>query len=101
MSPLVVFSSTCKGSDEGHISTKGLRSQKTVRAFKRLYPCPFTGKSSGPCPGWIIDHILPLECHGLDVVLNMQWQTVIDAKAKDKWEICGDTQHKACSGLAY
>lgn len=37
-------------------------------------------------PGWIIDHIKPLKEGGADDPSNMQWQTVADAKAKDKWE---------------
>jgi hypothetical protein len=34
----------------------------------------------------VIDHIKPLSCSGADNPGNMQWQTVADAKAKDKWE---------------
>jgi hypothetical protein len=37
-------------------------------------------------PGYIKDHIRALDCGGPDAVSNMQWQTVADAKAKDKWE---------------
>ncbi|MEO8483108.1 MAG: HNH endonuclease signature motif containing protein [Acidobacteriota bacterium] len=37
-------------------------------------------------PGYIIDHIIPLACHGPDDPSNMQWQTVEEAKAKDKIE---------------
>jgi len=37
-------------------------------------------------PGYIIDHIIPLKRGGADSVTNMQWQTVADAKAKDRWE---------------
>jgi hypothetical protein len=29
---------------------------------------------------------VPLACGGADVVENMQWQTVGEAKAKDRWE---------------
>ncbi len=31
-------------------------------------------------------HIIPLCKGGADAVWNMQWQTIQDAKAKDKWE---------------
>jgi hypothetical protein len=67
------------------------RSTAVRNAFKRLHHCPSTGKAVGPCPGWIIDHIRPLGCGGPDTPANMQWQTVADAKAKDKWELktCG------------
>ena len=36
--------------------------------------------------GYIIDHIKPLKEGGCDCPENMQWQTIQDAKAKDKWE---------------
>ena len=37
-------------------------------------------------PGWVIDHIIPLKEGGCDCPENMQWQTIADAKAKDRWE---------------
>jgi hypothetical protein len=36
--------------------------------------------------GWIVDHMKPLECGGEDLPTNMQWQTVDEAKAKDRIE---------------
>jgi hypothetical protein len=62
------------------------RSSEAKDAFKRQRPCPSTGKSSGPCPGYVIDHVKPLECGGTDAPSNMQWQTIADGKAKDKTE---------------
>ena len=44
-----------------------------------------TGYAHGR-PGYIVDHIRPLACGGLDIPSNMQWQTKSDAKAKDKTE---------------
>ena len=69
------------------------RSSAAVREFKRLSPCPDTGKSRGSCPGWIVDHIIPLCAGGADAAGNMQWQTVADAKAKDRDE------HAQCRAL--
>lgn len=68
-----------------------IRSAKAKTEFKRLYPCPSTGLSKGSCPGYIIDHVEPLCAGGLDGTINMQWQTVDDAKVKDRLErkICG------------
>lgn len=62
------------------------RSEAAKDAFKRQNPCPSNGWRSGPCPGYVIDHIRPLACGGADAPSNMQWQTVRAGKAKDKWE---------------
>ncbi len=40
----------------------------------------------GPCKGYVIDHVKPLACGGADAAENMQWQTIAEGKAKDKWE---------------
>lgn len=62
------------------------RSAAAVAAFKREHPCPVTTSTRGPCPGWIVDHVEPLCAGGADGPRNMQWQPVIEAKAKDKQE---------------
>ena len=62
------------------------RSTAAKDSFKRQQPCPSTGRSSGACPGYVIDHVRPLECGGADAPSNMQWQTIADGKAKDKTE---------------
>ena len=62
------------------------RSQKAKAIFKYSHPCPATQRTKGSCPGYIIDHINPLACGGADTPENMQWQTKIEAKDKDKWE---------------
>ncbi len=56
------------------------------RQFQRQNPCPATGKTSGACPGYVVDHIVALKRGGADAPENMQWQTIADAKAKDKIE---------------
>lgn len=65
------------------------RSQKAKAFFKYSHPCPSTGRTKGSCPDYIIDHVIPLACGGVDEPSNMQWQTKAEAKAKDKWETKG------------
>lgn len=56
------------------------------RQFQRLYPCPINGKTKGACPGWVVDHIVPLCAGGPDAVSNMQWQERSASHAKDAQE---------------
>ena len=65
------------------------RSVKAKNDFKYSHPCPSTGNNHGGCPGYVIDHIKPLACNGADAPWNMQWQSVAEGKAKDKWERIG------------
>lgn len=65
------------------------RSHSAIAQFKKVHPCPANGRQTGPCPGWVIDHVIALACGGPDRPENMQWQTVADAKAKDKVERIG------------
>lgn len=65
---------------------KQQRSAAAKNAFKQQQPCPSTGKSRGACPGYVIDHVVPLKRGGPDRPSNMQWQTKEEAKAKDRWE---------------
>ena len=62
------------------------RSARARADFKRGHPCPSTGRSSGGCPGYVIDHVRPLKRGGADAPSNMQWQTTAAAKAKDRTE---------------
>ncbi len=68
----------------GHGKTK--RDPKQRAAFQKSHPCPSTGKTSGACPGYVVDHVTPLKRGGADSPSNMQWQTTSAGKAKDKWE---------------
>ena len=63
------------------------RDRNQVRAFRATHPCPATGLTRGACPGYVVDHIIPLCAGGPDTPANMQWQTAAAAKAKDKHEI--------------
>ncbi len=83
------------GGHGGHARTPGVqrdhdgrihRSTAAKDDFKRRHPCPSTGKSSGACPGYVIDHVVPLKRGGADAPSNMQWQSTAEARAKDKTE---------------
>lgn len=67
------------------------RSKEVLTTFQYYDPCPANGHARGRCPGYVIDHIVPLACGGVDDPVNLQWQTVAEGKAKDKWE------RKGCS----
>lgn len=62
------------------------RDPAQVRHFRKAHPCPATGEVRGACPGWVVDHIHPLCAGGPDHPSNMQWQSVQEAKVKDKQE---------------
>src|SRR6266700_1389468 len=67
-------------------SAREHRSHAVAREFQRQHPCPSTGQTTGPCPGYRKDHVVPLACGGPDAASNLQWQTIAEAKAKDAWE---------------
>ena len=62
------------------------RSPSEVRKFRAEHPCPSTGKIRGACPGWQVDHKIPLKCHGDDNPRNMQWLTIAQHKKKTRRE---------------
>lgn len=64
--------------------TESLRS-RTIRAeFQRLEPCPSTGLTRGACPGYQVDHAVPLCLGGptVDMISNLQWLSIEDHKRK-------------------
>src|SRR5947209_3638523 len=68
-------------------SARADRSPEVTREFQQQNPCPSTGKTSGRCPGYVKDHVIPLACGGADKVANLQWQTTQQARAKDRVEL--------------
>ena len=63
------YCSICQRDSRGRIA----RSASARREFKREHPCPSTGFSTGRCPGYVIDHVIPLKRGGPDRPENMQW----------------------------
>jgi hypothetical protein len=61
------------------------RSRAVMREFQRA-SLPLDGRTTGRCPGYIKDHVIPLACGGPDTVANLEWQTFADARAKDRRE---------------
>lgn len=73
---------TCPRDSRGRIE----RSTSAKTEFRLTNPCPITGSSKGACSGYVIDHVIALKRNGTDTPDNMQWQTIEDAKVKDKSE---------------
>lgn len=70
---------------------KIVRSQAVLRAFQRVYPCPSTGLKTGACPGWAINHTIPLACGGCDSLANLDWmpdriKSCAEPWCRDRWE---------------
>lgn len=57
-------------------------SESAKSAFMKAHPCPTTGKTSGSCHGYVIDHIIPLAKGGKDLPSNMQWQTTAEGQGQ-------------------
>jgi hypothetical protein len=73
---------SCSRNAKGRIA----RSPTARHSFQKTHPCPSTGRTTGSCPGYVIDHVVPLKRGGADAPANMQWQTTAAAKAKDRIE---------------
>lgn len=81
---------SCTRDMRGRIS----RSVKAKKEFMRAHPCPVgahlrvrpgrTHGSAPTCPGFQIDHVVPLACGGADRPENMQWLSLEKHRAKTK-----------------
>lgn len=61
-----------------------IRSQAVLDAFQKIHPCPSTGKTTGACPGWQKNHVIPRACGGCDAVSNLDWMPV-EIKTCSAW----------------
>ncbi len=67
------------------------RSTAVLNAFKRIHPCPANGMTTGACPGWALNHTVPLSCGGCDSVSNLDWmpdeiKSCAQPWCRDRWE---------------
>jgi len=62
------------------------RSEAAKTAFVKMQACPATGLQRLPCPGFQIDHKVPLKCHGSDTPDNLQWLSTQAHKDKTRRE---------------
>jgi hypothetical protein len=53
---------SCARASNGRIK----RSKVAADSFRRSHPRPSTGKASSACPGYAIDHVVPLKRGGAD-----------------------------------
>jgi hypothetical protein len=55
----------------------------------RYEPCPSTGLTSGACPGFQVDHAVPLCLGGprVDQISNLQWLSIEDHKRKTREDV--------------
>lgn len=63
-----------------------LRRNDVMAAYKKAHPCPSTGKTIGACPGWAMNHVVPLACGGVDAVWNLQWMRIDVKHMVDAYE---------------
>ena len=67
------------------------RDPKVLRAFVAVFPCPTTLRHSTSCPGFALDHTIPLASGGCHTTGNLTWMpTALKSCAgrvcKDRWE---------------
>jgi hypothetical protein len=53
------------------------RSTSARRAFQAQQPCPSTAARTGPCPGYVVDHVEPLACGEIEPRLKTSGSATI------------------------
>lgn len=79
------------GEPQRHADGSIARSKSVLRAYQKIHPCPSTGRATGKCGGWALDHVIPLACGGCDSIENLQWlkisiKSCAGNQCKDRWE---------------
>lgn len=91
MLSLAVLSLAAFAGDARVCETRQVRGTAAKAEFRRIHPCPSTNNVRGACPGWQVDHVIPLASCGCDIVENLQWlkveiKTCAGENCKDRWE---------------
>ena len=73
------------GTPERDADGKIKRSTTVLNAFKRHHPCPSTGETTGACPRWSMNHVVPLACGGCDSVANLDWMPDDIKSCSEPW----------------
>jgi hypothetical protein len=92
------------GEPRRNVDGRIIRSLTAKRNFVAVWACPSTGLHEISCPGWAIDHVIPLAKGGCDLAFNMQWlpnaiKSAAGRYPKDRWELCVyDPTHECLYG---
>ena len=68
-----------------------IRNHDMLREFMKVFPCPSNLSTEyGACPGWALDHTIPLAVGGCDSPINLTWLPAnlksCAGACKDRWE---------------
>lgn len=83
---LVVLFALCIGVLDCLLSSAFARDPAQAAAFRKTHPCPATRNTAGPCPGFVVDHLIPLCWGGADSPSNMAWEPYTESLIKDQFE---------------
>ena len=86
---LAYFALACIVAPAAATAAESARPSNAEIIFRLAHPCPATGLAQGPCTGYVVDRVIPILCGGAEDPANMQWQTLAEAKEKDRWEKIG------------
>lgn len=79
------------GEPERYASGRIKRNTAMLDEFAKVFPCPETGEPVTSCPGWALDHVLPVALGFCDRQDNIQWLPLVLKSGpgklpKDRWE---------------
>ena len=86
---LLCVALTCIVASVGARAAESARPSNAEILFRLENPCPATGMRQGACKGYVVDRVIPILCGGEEDPANMRWQTLAEAKEKDRWEKIG------------